>query len=71
MRTGSLGWLLVEPSPRSTAPSPEKVTALPLRPGECRAAVARSPSLASWLSSMHAARNQHCSHLEVNGSVAG
>lgn len=31
----------------------------------------RSPSLPSWLSSMHAVRNQHCGHLEVNGSVAG
>lgn len=30
MRTGSIVQLLVEPNPRSVAPSPEKVMALPL-----------------------------------------
>lgn len=31
MRTGSLVRLLVEPNPRSAAPGPEKVMALPLQ----------------------------------------
>lgn len=74
MHTGLLVQLLVEPEPRSTAPSPEKVTALPMwylhNPG-MQSCHGKKPISGLLGAPMHAVRNQHYSHLKVNSSSLG